>query len=142
MSLVIDASVALAWASPDEASAYADEAMRRVVDGGAAVPAIWFLEVANILLVNERKGRLEASEAAEIMADLRTLDLAADAETAARAMGETAALARERGLTVYDAAYLELARRLSLPLATLDKRLREAAEAIGLPPLPVQGAAP
>lgn len=133
MMLVIDASVAIAWASPDENDSFADEAMRLAVEHGAAVPTLWPLEVANILVVNERRGRLTAGEAKEIMDDLKELALTVDPETTSRAMEEIAALAREHRLSVYDASYLELAQRLSLPLATLDRDLRKAAKAIGLP---------
>lgn len=138
--LVIDASGAIAWAPPDESDEYADEAMRLAVEGGAIVPALWPLEVANILVINERRGRLAPGDAEGIMQDLRDLAPTVDPETSYRAMGEIAALARQHQLSVYDASYLELAMRLSLPLATLDKALRRAALAIGLPRLPVREA--
>lgn len=134
--LVVDASIVIAWASPDENDGFADEVMRHALSHGAMVPNLWPLEVSNILVINERRGRITAGEARGIMDDLKELPFTVDLETAARAMNEIADLAREQKLSVYDAAYLELARRRSMPLATLDKNLRKAAKAIGLPQVP------
>lgn len=133
MSLVIDASVAIAWISPDENDAMANAAMAKAVAEGASVPSLWHLEIANILVMKERKGKLSSEETDAALASFRDLELTVDTETAYRAAEETAALARQHRLSVYDAAYLELAARLSLPLATLDQDLRKAAEAIGHP---------
>jgi predicted nucleic acid-binding protein len=130
LSLVIDCSVAICWLMPDERAAAADRAIRAVIASGAEAPALFTYEVANVLLVNERRKRI--SSAAAYLGDLGELDLRIDAgsrETVARSV----ALALRFGLTVYDATYLELAQRRALPLATLDRELRRAAEQAGVP---------
>lgn len=132
MSIVIDASIAIAWASSDEESEIAERAIQQVLDQRGVVPQLWALEVGNIIAVNERRGRLTTDEAAGIAADLARLPLDIDSETASRGLFETFDLARTTGLTVHDAAYLELAVRTRLPLATLDRRLREAAVQHGI----------
>ena len=93
----------------------------------AHVPAIWALEVANILVMAERRKRLDASAVAEFIALLETLGIRADDAPGARAFGEILALARSQGLSSYAAAYLDLALRRGLPLATRDRELAEAA---------------
>jgi predicted nucleic acid-binding protein len=90
------------------------------------VPALWWLEVRNALITNEQGGRIEAAQTAEILAHLATLPIRIDREPSSETV---LALARAHRLTVYDATYLELARRLGLPLATLDRPLALAARA-------------
>ena len=131
MSLVIDCSIAVCWLLPDEEAEAADRAIRAVIASGAHVPAAFTFEVANVLLVNERRGRI--STALAYLADLHELDIQTDAGSRMDATAQSVVLAQRHGLTVYDAAYLELAVRLGLPLATLDKQLRRAAEAAGVP---------
>lgn len=132
MSLVLDSSVTLAWIYGDETT----EAIRRVFDAiaenGAVVPALWRLEVANSLTMAIRRGRIDAEFRQAALADLALLDITADQQTDSQAWTETLHLADHFRLTVYDAAYLELARRRKLPLATLDEELRTAATAIGV----------
>jgi predicted nucleic acid-binding protein len=127
VSLVLDSSTTLAWIFGDETT----EAIRRlfdeVADTGALVPSLWRLEVANSLTVAVRRGRIEAGFRDTALADLALLDIATDQQTDSQAWRETLALADMFGLTLYDAAYLELAQRRRLPLATLDRQLREAA---------------
>lgn len=132
MSLIVDASVVIAWVVPDEIHAGADDAMKQAQENGAVVPGLWFLEVANILVMSERKNRLSGNETTEIMEDLKCLPLSVDTETATHAFGVTAVLARRHRLSVYDASYLELALRRKLPLATLDGDLAKAAKAEGV----------
>ena len=116
----------------DEADPYASAILDLMPTLRAHVPALWPLEVANVLLVGERRGRITPSDSARFLAVLAAFPIAVDDETTSRAWGDTLAVARSRGLSVYDAAYLELAMRRSLPLATLDAKLRAAAEAVGV----------
>ncbi len=129
-AVVLDASLILAWILPGEAgSAQAGPVIERIVADGAAAPGLWRLEVANVLAIAERRGRLPAGSAVELIERLSDLPVAIDPETSARAWGATLALAQRHGLTVYDAAYLELAQRTGLPLATFDQALKKAAGA-------------
>ena len=127
MSFVLDSSMALQWALPDENSAVVDRVFERLLQGGAFVPSLWRLEVANALLLAERRGRILATTRSAVLADLRVLPIAIDPETENRAWTSILAIAEERRLTTYDAAYLELAERRRIPLATLDKTLASAA---------------
>lgn len=130
---VFDASVALAWCFHDEATAASAALLDRLaLDEIAEVPAIWALEVANILVMAEKRKRLDAAAVAEFVALLETLDIRADDAPAARAFGEILALARREGLSSYDAAYLDLAMRRGLPLATRDAALAKAARRAGV----------
>lgn len=129
---VLEASVTLAWCFEDERSAYADRLLDGMVPAGAAVPAIWPLEVANALLVAERRRRLTRAKAARTHHVLEGLPITIDSESAARAFDQILELARAHHLSVYDAAYLELALREGLALATLDERLRRAARHAGV----------
>jgi len=131
LSLVIDCSVAIAWLMPDEEDGVADEAIRAVIANGADVPGLFFSEVANVLLVNQRRGRLPS--ALSFLADVLELEIRRDAGSSPEAIAQSLVLAERHGLTVYDATYLELARRLRAPLATLDTALRRAAVEAGVP---------
>ncbi len=135
--LALDGSIALSWFLPGE-RADENQAVRKRIEGGtkAWVPSIWALEVANALLVAERRKRISQADSAAAWASLRKLPIETDAETAARAGGDILALARQQHLSVYDAAYLELAMRLGIPLASLDELLRTAARALMIPLLP------
>ncbi len=129
-SFVLDASVTLAWALAGEVRAEEARALvLRVADEAAIVPALWRLEVGNGLLMGERRGRIRPEHVDAVWRQLGELPIEIDAETNARAWNGTAALARRHGLTLYDAAYLELAARRSLPLATFDSLLARAAMA-------------
>ena len=130
--LVLDASSVLAWCFEDEAGASADALIDQVVALGAIVPAIWPLEVANALVVAERKARIAPEESVAFIEMIRQLPVAVDAGTASRAFSETITLARSHGLSSYDAAYLELAVRSALPLATGDRQLARAAAELGV----------
>jgi predicted nucleic acid-binding protein len=129
---VIDASSVLSWCFEDEGGPEADALIERVAADGAAVPGLWSLEVANGLVVGERRGRIRAAESAAFIAMIEELPIVADPATGARALHETMGLARAHRLSAYDAAYLELAMRLGLPLATGDRSLRAAAERVGV----------
>ena len=132
MSVVIDSSITLAWFFEDERTAAADDVLRQVTESGAVAPSLWKLEVANALQASIRRKRIDAAFRDASIADLRSLDVAIDAETDRQAWTATLQLAERWGLTLYDAAYLELAQRLGLPLATLDQELRAAGRGLGL----------
>jgi len=129
---VIDASSVLTWCFEDEGGPEADALIERVAADGAAAPGSWSLEVANGLVMGERRGRIKPAESAAFIAMIEELPIVADRATGARALHETMSLAREHGLTAYDAAYLELAMRMGLPLATGDRRLGAAAQRAGV----------
>ena len=131
-ALVIDSSAALAWCFEDEASPRSDVLFKQVRDQGAVVPGLWHLEVANVLLQAERRGRIAAADVAMRLDLIAALPIATDNETTARAWRDILALARAEGLTTYDAAYLELAIRRGLPLLTKDEALIAAAERNGV----------
>jgi len=132
VSVVIDSSMALTWCFEDEASPQTDSLFERVRDDGAVVPALWHLELANVLLQAEKRGRIAPGDVATRLKLISELPITTDHETAVRAWGEVIALARAENLTAYDAAYLELAMRRSLPLSTRDGALIGAARRIGV----------
>jgi len=134
--LVIDASVVLSWCFQDEATAATDALVLRVRGEGAIVPAHWSLEVLNALLIAERRGRIARSEATAHVRTIGDLGVEIDEETVRRWSRDTLALARAERLSVYDAAYLELALRRGLSLATLDKALAKAARRSGVGVVP------
>ena len=131
MSLVLDSSVTLSWFFEDERTAATASVLERVVEQGAVVPAIWRLEVANALQSGLRRGRVDAAFRDATLSDLGQLDIVSDPDTDSHAWAETLQLADRFRLTLYDAAYMELAQRRHLPLATLDRELRMAAKALG-----------
>jgi predicted nucleic acid-binding protein len=134
---VLDSSVTMSWFFDDEATAATDQLLDRLNgDGRAIVAAHWALEVSNTLLMAERRKRSTLAESSHFMAILDALPIETDQETVSRASTSSMELARAQGLTLYDSAYLELAMRRSLPLATLDKQLRAAAKKTGVPCLP------
>ena len=132
MSLVLDSSATIAWLFGDETTPAIQQVFANVADRGAVVPGLWWLEVANSLTSALRRNRITVDFRRAALADLRLLDIATDPQTPAFAWTDTIALADQFRLTVYDAAYLELARRRALPLATLDQALRTAATASGI----------
>jgi predicted nucleic acid-binding protein len=132
LSLVIDSSITLAWLFEDERSPAADAVLRHVAESGAVVPSLWRLEVANALQMAVKRKRITAAFRDASIADLQALEVNIDAETDRHAWTTTLQLAEQYRLTLYDAAYLELARRLDLPLATLDEELRAASTAVGV----------
>jgi predicted nucleic acid-binding protein len=130
---VRDSSVALSWCFEDEATNAGEALLDRLVDEQAAVPALWHLEIANVLALAERKKRISAADSSAFAGLIGATLLAVDAETPTRALGDVLNLARAHDLTAYDAAYLELAMRLGVPLATRDEHLRKAAKKSGVP---------
>ena len=134
--VVVDSSVALSWCFEDEASPQTDALLDRVRQQGAMVPGLWHVELANVLLQAEKRGRLTMAEVAEAITLVSRLRVTVDDETASRAWREILSTARTEGLTAYDAAYLELAVRRGLALATVDRALARAAKRAGVMVLP------
>ena len=130
MPIVIDASLAMAWCFEDEATDATDAVLDRLRDDEAVVPALWRLEVTNVLLIAERRDRITEAQSTRFLNLLLQLRIRVDAtETDAHAV---LALGRAHRLSAYDAAYLLLAERQAAPLATLDRRLSAAAMAAGV----------
>ncbi|MEH2143010.1 type II toxin-antitoxin system VapC family toxin [Nostoc sp.] len=127
MQFVLDCSVAISWCLVDENDDYANAILAMMPDSEAFVPGIWSLEIANTLVVAERRNRITQEQSEQAIALLQSLLIQVDSVTDAKALDATLKLARQEALAAYDAAYLELALRLQLPLATLDTRLAEAA---------------
>jgi len=137
VSLVLDASVTLAWLYPDETTEAISDVFDLVTNNGVVVPSLWRLEVASGLSLAVRRGRITAAFRSAALADLAFAPIAIDAETDLHAWNAALQLADRFRLTLYDAAYLELAHRRSLPLASLDMDLRAAAQTLGIPILGV-----
>lgn len=135
MSFVLDASVALLWLVPETNAAgvaYADAALEALKESQAMVPSLLALEVANVVAKVEFKGLVSEADSQRFITLLGRLNLVVDQATASQALGDTLNLARRYKLSAYDAAYLELALRKSLPLATLDAGLAKAARSAGV----------
>ncbi len=132
MQFVLDCSVSISWCLVDENNPTADAILAIMSDAEAFVPGIWSLEVANTLLVAERRNRITLEQSELAIALLQSLLIQVDTDTDANALSSTLVLGRQENLAAYDAAYLELALRLGLPLATLDTRLAEAATRCGV----------
>jgi predicted nucleic acid-binding protein len=120
----------MAWCFGDEATPYSESVLGALARGEAIVPPVWPLEVANVLLVGERKKRLTPAQSLRFVELLQSLPITLDAEV--RPLAELLGLAREQGLTSYDASYLDLAVRTGLPLASLDGDLLKAADRFGV----------
>ncbi len=133
MSLVLDSSAALAWIYAEEATDAVRQVFDLVAEDGALVPALSRLEVANSLTVAVQRGRIDEACRNAALADLALLGIETDPDTDAYGWTTTVHLADRFRLTVYDAAYLELAHRRSLPLASLDAELRAAGGTLGVP---------
>jgi len=127
---VLDASVAVAWCFEDESTPAAWALLDRLRTAPGHVPALWALEIGNILLGAEKRRRITRARTVEFLNILGELDIRVDPDLTGRAFRDVLPLARDRHLTTYDATYLELAMRLGLPLATKDKSLARAAMAL------------
>ena len=132
MSIVLDSSATLAWVYADEITEPIRHVFNLVSENGAWVPGLWKLEVANILETGVRRGRHDAAFRDSTLADLALLPISVDALTDQQAWGATLQLSERHRLTLYDAAYLELALRRGVPLASLDAELRGASQAEGV----------
>ena len=134
--LVLDCSVAAAFLFEDEASPPTEALLERLEVEGAIVPTLWSLELGNMLVQAERRRRIRSAHLAGILDLVRRLPIVADSETNERALREIFALARQEGLTTYDASYLELAMRRNVDLATRDEQLIRAASHVGVATIP------
>jgi predicted nucleic acid-binding protein len=132
MSLVLDSSVALAWVYADETTDAVLRLFENVRIHGAWVPGLWRWEIANVLQLNVKRGRHAGDFRDSALANLAVLPVKVDAEADRQAWSTTLNLAERHGLTVYDAAYLEIASRRKIALATLDRQLRDAAASDGV----------
>jgi predicted nucleic acid-binding protein len=130
--IVIDASVALAWCFPDEASDYADSVLLALENRTAIVPSIWSVEITNALFVGERRKRIQQPEVRRFVELLTALTILEDGQPFADTMSNILPLSREYELSAYDAAYLDVAVRHGAPLATLDSALQKAGRAAGI----------
>ena len=133
MRVIIDASVTMAWCFLDETTPFSESVLDDVRDNGALVPAIWPLEIANTLLIGERRNRITAAESAAFYDLLKSLPVTVDEQALAHAWGSVTNLGRQFSMTAYDACYVELAVRSSLPVATSDNKLRDVAFRLGIP---------
>lgn len=135
--LVLDASVALSWFLPGEHSEEG-QSVRQLIEDGAVVltPCIWGLEIANALLTAERRRRISQADSTAAWNALGQLPIETDEQGVQRAGSNILAVARQCRLSVYDAAYLELAMRRGATLASLDQQLRAAAQTLQVALLP------
>lgn len=131
-AFVVDCSIAMAWLFHDEATPKTTALLNRLAIDTALVPDWWFIEIANVLAMAERKGRITPTQSDAFIADLSKLGIERDDEAPDRAFTHLLPLCRAHRLTSYDAIYLELAIRRSLPLATLDDDLRKTARKLGV----------
>ena len=130
MPFVLDVSVTVAWCLQDEESETADRALGRLEGDEAIVPALWWFELRNALIVNERRGRLAETESVAFLGEMDRLPIHLEERPGSSDL--VLALARRHGLTAYDASYLEAGLRHGAPLATLDRKLATAAETEGI----------
>ena len=132
MTFVLDCSVTMAWVFPDEANEATDALRESLVTNSAVVPALWPIEVGNVLLIATRRGRITENDWVSIRNDLKALPIDIDPESCDRVLHTVLPIAYEHSLSVYDAMYLELSLRLGVPLATLDEELITAAKTAGV----------
>jgi predicted nucleic acid-binding protein len=125
MPFVLDSSVALAWVLPDERSAPIDQLADQLATDRAIVPAMWPFEILNALLTATRRARISSNDLHGLLGELARLPVEIEQVTMLGQLEAIGSLAARHGLTCYDAAYVELAKRRNMPLATLDKRLRD-----------------
>jgi predicted nucleic acid-binding protein len=131
-AFVVDCSIAMAWLFHDEATSKTAALLNRLATETALVPTWWFIEITNVLTMAERKGRITPTQSDAFIGDLSKLGIERDGEAVDRAFTHLLALCRTHRLTSYDAIYLDLAIRRSLPLATLDDDLRKTAKKLGV----------
>jgi predicted nucleic acid-binding protein len=135
LSFVLDASVALLWLVPESNLAgvdYAEMALAALKETQAVVPSLFALEAANVVAKLESKGIVTEADSQRFIALIGRLNVVTDQATATHALGDTLNLARRFKLSAYDAAYLELAQRTGLHLATLNANLAKAATTTGI----------
>ena len=131
--MVLDASVAVAWCFEDESTGFTEGVLDLLSTGTEVLtPAIWPFEVANALLVAERRKRITVAQVTALLQRMAGLRISVDPIQSGRAFNQILSVARQNNLTEYDAAYIELALREGFPLATLDDKLRQAATRVGI----------
>ena len=131
-SVVLDCSVAMAWCFTDQATPQTGALLDRMISELAVVPSLWFLEVGNVLIMAEKRGRISPEDSERFMRLMASLDLRVDSETPGRVFSHLVPLCRAFSLTTHDAVYLDVAQRQGLPLATLDQSLQRAAIVAGV----------
>lgn len=124
---VIDNSVVMSWLFKDEVNQYADAVLDRLTEATAYVPVIWPLEVVNVLLTAERRNRIRQADSVRFLTLLLQLPIIVEDDRPEKLMGELLALGRAKNLSSYDASYLDLAMRKDCSIATLDRKISEAA---------------
>ena len=132
MAFVLDCSMTMAWVFSDEANEFTEALRESLLKENAVAPVLWPIEVGNVLLVAMRRGRIAREDWVRIRDDLSALPIDIDPDSYERVLDTVLPIADEYGLSVYDAMYLELALRRGLPLATLDRKLIEAANTAGI----------
>ncbi len=132
MSFVLDSSITVSWCFSDEATPLTKSLLKKVEEDTAYVPNLWPLELGNVLVMAEKRKRINYAQIIEFISLLNDLNIEIDNQTCNKAFHEILSLAYSENLTTYDAAYLELAMRLGLPLATKDKQLCETASRLGV----------
>jgi len=131
-SFIVDCSLTMAWCFVDETTLAASELLDRLAEESVLVPSLWFLEVANVLAMAEKRKRITAGASDRFLALLDTLEIEVDVEAHNRSFSDLIPLCRTHGITSYDAVYLDVAIRHRLPLASLDDDLRRSAKTLGI----------
>ena len=129
---VVDNSVVMSWCFKDETNRYADAVLDRLSESTAIAPSIWPLEVVNVLLVAERRKRLKQVDSVRFITLLSQLPIVVEDKGSEKVMNDLLALGRTSRLSSYDASYLDLAMRKDCPIATIDKKLMEAAKEVSV----------
>ena len=130
--LVLDCSVTMAWCFENESDPRAEALLDAMSSSTAYVPGVWALEVANVLIVAERRGRLSEADADAFVSRIQEMSIEEEPIGACEVLNRMRSVAGRYGLSAYDAAYLELAMRLGIALGTLDAKLAQAAESAGV----------
>lgn len=131
-TFILDCSMAMAWCFADESTPKTAQIQDRLATEAAVVPGHWFLEIANVLAMAEKRKRISLADSGLFVQLLSVMDIQVDEEASRRAFEHVLPLCRSHGLTSYDAVYLDLALRRQLPIASLDDALRQAAKKLGL----------
>jgi predicted nucleic acid-binding protein len=132
MQFVLDASVTVAWCFNDEATTQTTALLESLENGKAFVPAIWPLEIGNVLISAQKRQRISYADIMQFLDLLKNINIHVDLETVDKSFHEVFSLAHTENLTTYDAAYLELAMRMGIPLATKDRLLQQACNRLGV----------
>ena len=129
---VLDCSVVMAWCFKEPSTAKAEEVLQSLASAEAWVPSLWPFEVANVLVVGERRRRITPADSSRFIALLGALPIRVDNTSSVHALSDALPIARAHDISAYDASYLELAMRMGTALASLDEKLQHAAKRVGL----------